>query len=123
MEETISRMAGSVPPTASARTPEVPARRRRGRRSPAPGGAAERDTHERSFDVVTDEVERRMEHWQVREAVARLTDRQREAVELAYFGGHTYREVAEVLGIPEGTAKSRLRDALARLKELLEELA
>jgi RNA polymerase sigma-70 factor, ECF subfamily len=83
---------------------------------------AQRD-HERSFDVVTDEVERRMEHWQVREAVARLTDRQREAVELAYFGGHTYREVAEVLGIPEGTAKSRLRDALARLKELLEELA
>jgi RNA polymerase sigma-70 factor (ECF subfamily) len=68
---------------------------------------------ERSYDHVADEV---------REAVSRLTDRQREAIELAYFGGHTYREVATVLGIPEGTAKSRLRDALARLRTLLDEL-
>lgn len=82
---------------------------------------AHRD-HEGSYDLVADEVERRLEHWQVREAVASLTDRQREAIELAYFGGHTYREVASVLGIPEGTAKSRLRDALARLRGLLEEL-
>ena len=82
---------------------------------------AHRD-QERSYDHVADEVERRLEHWQVREAVARLTDRQREAIELAYFGGHTYREVASVLGIPEGTAKSRLRDALARLRTLLDEL-
>lgn len=82
---------------------------------------AHRD-QERSYDHVADEVERRLEHWQVREAVARLTDRQREAIELAYFSGHTYREVASVLGIPEGTAKSRLRDALARLRTLLEEL-
>ena len=82
---------------------------------------AHRD-QERSYDHVADEVERRLEHWQVREAVSRLTDRQREAIELAYFGGHTYREVASVLGIPEGTAKSRLRDALARLRTLLDEL-
>lgn len=82
---------------------------------------AHRD-QERSYDHVADEVERRLEHWQVREAVARLTARQREAIELAYFSGHTYREVASVLGIPEGTAKSRLRDALARLRTLLEEL-
>lgn len=82
---------------------------------------AHRD-QERSYDHVADEVERRLEHWQVREAVARLTERQREAIELAYFSGHTYREVASVLGIPEGTAKSRLRDALARLRTLLEEL-
>lgn len=76
----------------------------------------------RSYDLVTDQVEERLDHWQVREAVARLSDRQREAIELAYFDGHTYREVATVLGIPEGTAKSRLRDALSRLRVLLEGL-
>lgn len=74
----------------------------------------------RSFDVVADEVETRLEHWQVRQALASLTERQREAVELAYFGGHTYRDVARVLDIPEGTAKSRLRDGLGRLRTRLE---
>lgn len=51
----------------------------------------------------------------VRQAVAALPDDQRRAVELAYFGGKTYVEVAEALGIPEGTAKSRLRLAMRRL--------
>jgi RNA polymerase sigma-70 factor, ECF subfamily len=76
----------------------------------------------RDLDVVADEVEVRLDHWQVRQALVHLTDRQREAVELAYFQGHTYRDVARVLGIPEGTAKSRLRDALLRLREQLEDL-
>jgi RNA polymerase sigma-70 factor, ECF subfamily len=71
-----------------------------------------RRNQERDVDVVADEVEVRLEHWQVRRALADLSDRQREAIELAYFGGHTYRDVARVLGIPEGTAKSRLRDGL-----------
>lgn len=73
-----------------------------------------------AFDEVADEVERRLAHWQVRQAVAELTERQREAIELAYFSGHTYRDVAKVLGIPEGTAKSRLRDGIRRLTLLLE---
>jgi RNA polymerase sigma-70 factor (ECF subfamily) len=51
----------------------------------------------------------------VREAVAALPAEQRAAVELAYFGGKTYTEVAETLGIPEGTAKSRLRLAMKKL--------
>lgn len=76
----------------------------------------------RAFDSVADEVEVRLDHWQVRKALATLTERQREAVELAYFGGHTYRDVARVLGIPEGTAKSRLRDGLLRLRTALEDL-
>jgi len=82
---------------------------------------ARRDAHEH-VDDVADEVELRLDHWQVRRALDVLTDRQREAIELAYFGGHTYRDVAEALGIPEGTAKSRLRDGLQRLRDALEGL-
>ena len=76
----------------------------------------------RAFDAVADEVQVRLDHWQVRRAMTELTDRQREAIELAYFGGHTYRDVARVLDIPEGTAKSRLRDGLLRLRNALEDL-
>ena len=56
----------------------------------------------------------------VKEALGKLSGIQREAIVLAYFGGRTYREVAEELGIPEGTAKTRLRDGLIRLRELME---
>lgn len=76
----------------------------------------------RAFDAVADEVQVRLDHGQVRRALAELTERQREAIELAYFGGHTYRDVARVLDIPEGTAKSRLRDGLLRLRHALEGL-
>jgi RNA polymerase sigma factor (sigma-70 family) len=56
---------------------------------------------------------------QVRQAVSRLPAAQREALELAYFHGHTYRQVADVLGIPEGTAKSRLRLGLQHIADIL----
>jgi RNA polymerase sigma-70 factor (ECF subfamily) len=56
----------------------------------------------------------------VRAAVRRLPPDQRRVVELAYFGGLSYRDVARQMGIPEGTAKSRVRLALARLETLLD---
>jgi RNA polymerase sigma-70 factor (ECF subfamily) len=56
----------------------------------------------------------------VRAEVERLPGEQREAIELAYFGGRTYRQVAAELGIPEGTAKSRMRLGLRRIAEALE---
>ncbi len=52
----------------------------------------------------------------VKEAVADLPVDERRAIELAYFGGHSYREVAELLGAPEGTVKSRIRSGLRRMR-------
>ena len=56
----------------------------------------------------------------MREALRRLPADQRRVVELAYFGGLSYRDVAQRMGIPEGTAKSRVRLALAKLEALLD---
>ena len=70
-------------------------------------------------DVVAAEVETTLDVARVRRALAQLSDLQREAVELAYFGGHTYREVAVLLGVAEGTVKSRIRDGLIRLRDEL----
>jgi RNA polymerase sigma-70 factor (ECF subfamily) len=58
---------------------------------------------------------------QVREAFDVLSDDERRAIELAYLGGHTYREVAVLLEEPEGTIKSRIRVGLRRLRDSLVE--
>ena len=71
---------------------------------------------------ISDGVERSQTAERVRAAVSSLPEQQREAVLLAYFGGFTFRQVAEQLGIPEGTAKSRLRLGLSKLAVLLEGL-
>ena len=97
-------------------------------------------THGRAVDVIRSDVARRKredretreqaeggydlarEVWDmalashVRDAMAVLTAGERAAIELAYFGGRTYREVAEELGEAEGTVKSRIRVGLKRLR-------
>jgi RNA polymerase sigma-70 factor (ECF subfamily) len=55
----------------------------------------------------------------VKDAIADLPIDERRAIELAYFGGHSYREVAEMLGAPEGTVKSRIRSGLRRMRGAL----
>lgn len=70
-------------------------------------------------DIVADDVERMLEGAAVRRCLGSLTDTQREAVVEAYYGGYTYREVADRLDAALPTVKSRIRDGLIRLRECL----
>jgi RNA polymerase sigma-70 factor, ECF subfamily len=71
------------------------------------------------YDEVTEAVESRLERDRVRRCLGSLTELQRESVTLAYYGGYTYGQVALLLGVPAGTVKTRMRDALIRLRDCL----
>jgi RNA polymerase sigma-70 factor, ECF subfamily len=71
------------------------------------------------FDEVSEAVESRLERERVRRCLSSLTELQRESVTLAYYRGYTYDQVASLLGVPTGTVKTRMRDALIRLRDCL----
>jgi RNA polymerase sigma-70 factor (ECF subfamily) len=74
---------------------------------------------ERPYDSVSEQVQSSLEAQRVRKVLQDLTPAQREAVNLAYFGGYTHSEVSELLKIPLGTVKTRIRDGLIRMRDAL----
>lgn len=87
--------------------------------------SSHRDTtyHQQSqtppHDATAEAAHSSLEGHRVRQALHSLTGIQREALELAYFGGYTHTEVAAQLDLPVGTAKTRIRDGLIRLRDTM----
>src|SRR5262249_36526735 len=75
--------------------------------------------HVTAYDDAAEPVADNLDRERVRRCLGTLTDLQREAVTLAYYGGYTYRQVAGLLGVPAGTVSTRMRDGLIRLRDCL----
>jgi RNA polymerase sigma-70 factor (ECF subfamily) len=92
-------------------------------RSAEASSRRDRTYHERNqaveHDSTAEAAQVSLEAHRVRGAMAALTEVQREAIGLAYFGGYTHTEVATMLDLPVGTAKTRIRDGLIRLRDTL----
>jgi RNA polymerase sigma-70 factor (ECF subfamily) len=84
---------------------------------PAPLEVAE---HRPSDDDTAEEATRNVDHATVRAALEALPQAQRRTIELAYFGGYTHVELAEIMGVPLGTVKGRMRIGLQKLRRALE---
>jgi len=88
----------------------------------AEAAVAERESAPAEQDEIVERDYTDFQGARVRHAMASLSAKQREAVELAFYQGQTHVEVSQKLGVPLGTAKTRIRDALAKLRDTLEEV-
>jgi RNA polymerase sigma-70 factor, ECF subfamily len=70
-------------------------------------------------DDVAEVVAAEMDRQRVRRCLAGLTELQRESIQLAYYGGYSYPEVAQLLGVALGTVKTRIRDGLIRMRDCM----
>ncbi len=73
--------------------------------------------YQNDYDNVSSSVEVTIEHERVEKAMGRLTELQRQAIQLSYYGGYSNSEVAEILSVPIGTVKTRIRDGMIRLRD------
>ncbi len=71
-------------------------------------------------DDVAEVVAATLDHQRVRRCLDGLTELQRESIKLAYYGGYTYPQVAQLLGVALGTVKTRIRDGLIRMRDCME---
>ena len=83
-------------------------------------GDIDLSSHESDSVNIEQEVEISNKRQRVRQAISLLPEEQREALAYAYFQGYTHREIAEILGEPLGTIKTRIRLAMQKLRQLLE---
>ena len=72
------------------------------------------------LEDVAETVAATLDHQRVRRCLDGLTELQRESVKLAYYGGYTYPQVAQLLGVALGTVKTRIRDGLIRMRDCTE---
>jgi RNA polymerase sigma-70 factor, ECF subfamily len=71
-------------------------------------------------DDMAEIVAATLDHQRVRRCLGGLTELQRESIKLAYYGGYTYPQVAQLLGVALGTVKTRIRDGLIRMRDCME---
>jgi RNA polymerase sigma-70 factor (ECF subfamily) len=71
-------------------------------------------------DDVAETVAATLDHQRVRRCLDGLTELQRESIQLAYYGGYTYPQVAQLLGVALSTVKTRIRDGLIRMRDCME---